>query len=103
MYFTDEEIETIIRNNCGDPADEQRLVKFIAMNEDRLKYYSANPLKLGVSKQDKQKHHEDAINSYKRIIKAAKEKLNRLYPSTSSGTPSTSSGTPSTDVKSLKN
>jgi hypothetical protein len=96
MYFTDEEIQYIIIKLCGDPADEQKLVKFIAMNEGRLKYYSENPLKLGVSKQDKQKHHEDAIDSYKRIIKAAKEKLNRLYPSTSSGTPST-------DVKSLKN
>ena len=78
MYFTDKQINEIIRKLCGDPADIDKLRAFIALNQHKLDFYTKNPLYLGNSRADKEKYHADQLDSYKRMIQIANEYLNEL-------------------------
>ena len=75
MYISDKEINEIIRKLCGDPADIDKLRAFIALNQHKLDFYTKNPLYLGKSRAEKEKYHEDQLDSYKRMIQIANENI----------------------------
>lgn len=71
MILTEEKIQEIITNTCGDPPVKVKLEFSINLNQHKLVFYTKYPFLKG---QD----HQDDLNSYRDLIKALYIKLKDL-------------------------
>ncbi len=71
MILSDEKIQEIITNNCGDPPVKEKLKFTISLNQHKLEFYTKYPFLKG-------QEHQDDLNSYRNLITAAVKKLNEL-------------------------
>ena len=71
MNFSDEQIQKIITDNCGNPPELKLIEKQINLNQSRLDFYTKQPFRKG-------QELIDELNSYRRLIAALNEKLNEL-------------------------
>jgi len=68
MNLSEEKIKEIITTNCGTPPQKELVEYHIWLNQKKLDFYTKNPAYKG-------KEQEDALNSYRRLIKAGIEIL----------------------------
>ena len=68
MKLSDEKIQQIMENNCGNPPTREALEYHIWLNKSKLNFYTKNPLLKGQA-------HKDSLESYKKLIKAGEEAL----------------------------
>jgi hypothetical protein len=71
MNLSDEEIQEIIKNNCGTPPQRKLVEYHIWVNQSKLNFYTKNPFYKGLEQQE-------ALDSYRGLIKAGIELLNSL-------------------------
>lgn len=71
MNLSDQEIDEIISNNCGNPPQINLIEYHIWLNQSKLDFYTRNPFYKG-------QEHEDDIRSYRRLIKAGTDLLKSL-------------------------
>ena len=74
MNLTNEEIDKIIENNCGNPPDVEKLKYSIWLNNWKYEHYSKTR-RNSIFRTDKE--YNDNLDSYKRLV----NKLNELLKS----------------------
>jgi hypothetical protein len=71
MNFSDEQIQKIITDNCGNPPQIKHVEIQIKSNQQRLDFYTKSPFRKG-------QELINELDSYRRLITALNKILNEL-------------------------
>lgn len=69
MRHTEEELQEIIRKNCGSPPDPEKLQYTIWLNKQKLDFYSRSPFPC------RGPYNDEALRSYQRLVDIATDLL----------------------------